>query len=458
MIESIAITNFYCFKGKTEVSFVAGRERNRLLDDLFSGFTEQNRVNLLRTVYLYGDNGAGKSKLLQAFETLQELVTEMRDDKMDRLPYNEFALDPFSEGHEPSEIEMVYHFDTKRYRYEIKWNDRAILEENLYLLRLTTETQLFHRWYDEQSKIARVDFSRSIEIDDDTEYIIKTSLLRNNSVISSIASNNIYNKVLHDQLSFFRYGFELLDFHDIDLGDSLPDDHAPYSGKEARALKKVILTLLRSIGSNIVNYEKVPLPKRLPSFLTSKMKNMSEEEKNMFLEFMDMAPDYAVTTYHKVGVKRPMPLDLEDQSEGTKEILRLVMCMHEAISQHKTILLDDCINGIHPKTLEQLMKFYLGASEDSQLIIASQNFSNLDASLIRRDSLRFVKKNERGESRVEQMNLGDLHKNQNLRMQIENSEKWGVRPSIFDDVLEDAILEYRKKIGLNDIHYFSELF
>ena len=458
MIESIAITNFYCFKDKTEVSFVAGRERNRLIDDLFSGFTEQNRVNLLRTVYLYGDNGAGKSKLLQAFETLQKLVTEMRDDKMDRLPYNEFALDPFSVGHEPSEIEMVYHFDTKRYRYEIKWNDRAILEENLYLLRLTTETQLFHRWYDEQSKIARVDFSRSIEIDDDTEYIIKTSLLRNNSVISSIASNNIYNKVLHDQLSFFRYGFELLDFHDIDLGDSLPDDHAPHSGKEARALKKVILTLLRSIGSNIVNYEKIPLPKRLPSFMTSKMKNMSEEEKNLFLEFMDMSPDYAVTTYHKVGVKRPMPLDLEDQSEGTKEILRLVMCMHEAISQHKTILLDDCINGIHPKTLEQLMKFYLGASEDSQLIIASQNFSNLDASLIRRDSLRFVKKNERGESRVEQMNLGDLHKNQNLRMQIENSEKWGVRPSIFDDVLEDAILEYRKKIGLSDYFYFSELF
>ncbi len=458
MIESITITNFYCFKDKTEISFVAGRERNRLLDDLFSGYTEHSRVNLLRTVYLYGDNGAGKSKLLQAFETLQELVTEMRDDKMDRLPYHEFALDPFSEGHKPSEIEMVYHFDGKRYRYEIKWNERAILEENLWLLRLTTDTLLFHRWYDEDSKISRVDFSKAIEIDDDTEYIIKTSLLRNNSVISLIANNNIYNKVLHDQLSFFRYGFELLDFHNIDLGDSLPDDHAPNTGREDRALKKVILTLLRSIGSNIVNYEKIPLPKRLPSFMTSKMKNMSEEEKKMFLEFMDIAPDYAVTTYHNVGLKRPMPLDLEDQSEGTKEILRLVMCMHEAISQHKTILLDDCINGIHPKTLEQLMKFYLGASEDSQLIIASQNFSNLDASLIRRDSLRFVKKNGYGESRVEQMNLGDLHKNQNLRMQIENSEKWGVKPSILDDVLEEAILDYRKKVGLDYIFYFSELF
>lgn len=458
MIESIAITNFYCFKEKTELSFVAGRERNKSLADLFSGFTEQNRVNLLRTVYLYGDNGAGKSKLLQAFETLQELVTEMRDDKTDRLPYHEFALDPFSEGHEPSEIEMVYHFDGRRYRYEIKWNDRSILEENLYLLRLTTDTMLFHRWYDEEARIARVEFSRAIEIDDDTEYVIKTSLLRNNSVISSIANNNIYNKVLHDQLSFFRYGFELLDFHEIDLGDSLPDDRAPNSGKEARALKKVILTLLRSLGSNIVNYEKIPLPKKLPSFLTSKMKNMSEDEKNMFLEFMEMAPDYAVTTYHNVGVKRPMPLDLEDQSEGTKEILRLVMCMHEAISQHKTILLDDCINGIHPKTLEQLMKFYLGASEDSQLIIASQNFSNLDASLIRRDSLRFVKKDKNGRSHVAQLALGDLHKNQNLRMQIENSEKWGVRPWILDDVLEEAIMDYRRKMGSDSGFCFSELF
>lgn len=41
MIESIAITNFYCFNETTKISFVAGRERNRLLDEMYSGFTEQ---------------------------------------------------------------------------------------------------------------------------------------------------------------------------------------------------------------------------------------------------------------------------------------------------------------------------------------------------------------------------------------------------------------------------------
>jgi hypothetical protein len=108
--------------------------------------------------------------------------------------------------------------------------------------------------------------------------------------------------------------------------------------------------------------------------------------------------------------------------------------------------------------MEQLMKFYLGASDDSQLIIASQNFSNLDDELLRRDSLRFVVKNEHGESRVEQMNLGDLHKNQNLRMQVENSDKWGVKPTIVDWILEDAIREYRQEMVCTDDSYFSELF
>lgn len=43
---------------------MAGRERSRSLDEMYSGFNEQNRVNLLKMVYLYGNNGTGKSKLL----------------------------------------------------------------------------------------------------------------------------------------------------------------------------------------------------------------------------------------------------------------------------------------------------------------------------------------------------------------------------------------------------------
>lgn len=454
MIESIAITNFYCFKEKTEISFVAGRERNRLSDIMYAGYEPQNNINMLKMVFFYGDNGAGKSKIMKAFEVLQTLVTEQREDIGEPLPYDEFAFDPMRMKPKPSEIAMVYHFDGRRYRYYIKWNERCILEEKLEHLRPASKALLFHRIYDTHLRIVNVDYGREMDINDDVAYIIKTALQRNNSVFSIINNTNIYNKVLHDHMAFFKFGFEILELSDIDLGDDLPDGKM----KNGRALKKVILALLASIGSNIVDFEKIPLPKRLPSSILSKMKNTDADQMRMMMELLDITPDFAVRTFHDVGQKRPQPLDLEEQSEGTKEIMRMIICMHEAIAEHKTLLLDDCINGIHPKNLAQLMKFFLGVATDAQLIIASQNFSNLDEATVRRDSLRFVVKNKFGESRVEQLTLGALHKNQNLRNQVENNPYWGVMPTINDVILENAIMEYKSRIPRDRNDYYSELF
>lgn len=454
MIESIKITNFYCFKDTTEVSFVAGRERSKANDELYCGYSTLNRVNLLKTIYLYGDNAAGKTKFLKAFDVLQQLVTTYHDDKTESLPYYEFALDPEKQPNQPSSIELVYHFDTNRYRYFISWNSQVILEESLTLLRVASEAKLYHRWHNENERVAKVEFSKEMNMNDDTVYMIKGALLRNNSVISSITSVNMYNKVLHDQLSFFRHGIKQITLSEIDLGDMLPDEKE-VGGSE---LKQVILSLLSSIGSNIVDYEKTKVPRILPSLLRQGIKGMNEEENRMIQRIIDMSPTYAVKIRHDVGLNEPLPLDLEVQSEGTKEILRIILCMHEAISEHKTIILDDCINGIHPKTMEQMMKFYLGASVDSQLIIASQNFSNLDDKMLRRDSLRFVIKDNHGVSKVEQMNLGDLHKNQNLRLQVETSGRWGVKPPIYDWILEETIHEYTKNMADSSDNYFSELF
>ena len=268
MIESIAISNFYCFNETTKVSFIAGRERNKATDGIYGGYSTKNRVNLLKTVFLYGDNGAGKSKLLMAFDVLQHLVTTTREDKTDQLPYCEFALDPYKPKGQPSAIELVYHFDGQRYRYLIRWNEQVILEERLSLIKIVTEAELYHRWYDEDEKVSKVIYGRAMNMDDDTAYVIRTSLLRNNSVISIISGTNIYNKVLHDQLSFFRNGMDLVTLNEIDLGDMLPDGNM----EDGRQLKKLILALLKSIGSNIVNFEKIPLPKRLPSVIRSRMK------------------------------------------------------------------------------------------------------------------------------------------------------------------------------------------
>ena len=43
-------------------------------------------------------------------------------------------------------------------------------------------------------------------------------------------------------------------------------------------------------------------------------------------------------------------------------------------------------------------------------------------------------------------------------MQIENSEKWGVKPTIDDMILETAIREYRSEMTDFEDFLFSELF
>lgn len=55
---------------------MAGRERSRTMDEMYAGYAEVNRVNLLKTVYLYGNNGAGKSKVRRGTGTCPKLENQ----------------------------------------------------------------------------------------------------------------------------------------------------------------------------------------------------------------------------------------------------------------------------------------------------------------------------------------------------------------------------------------------
>ena len=47
MIESLSVTNFYCFKDRTTISFIAKKERNRTMDNDYCGFIAKNKMNFI---------------------------------------------------------------------------------------------------------------------------------------------------------------------------------------------------------------------------------------------------------------------------------------------------------------------------------------------------------------------------------------------------------------------------
>ena len=299
MIESLTVTNFYCFKERTTILFTAKKERNRMLDNNFCGFTTQNKINILKLVFLLGNNGAGKSKILSAFDALQYLIAQIRERKDESLRYRPFAFDEECLN-KPSEIEIVYHINDSRYLYSIKWDKYAIYEEILDELRTKTNINLFHRWYDKVSDIVKVDFTDKIQVSDNENYIISSSLLKNNSVFSTIIKTNISHALLNSHLLFFMEGFEIVNLEDVDLNEELPDDKT----ENSKQLKNVICSFLKSVDTNIMSYEKLKIDVEYPAELLQKLKSLSDkQEAELRMLFRMDEEKHIVNTFHRLDKK-----------------------------------------------------------------------------------------------------------------------------------------------------------
>jgi len=444
MIESLSVTNFYCFKERTTLLFTAGKERNRSLDNTYCGFSTQNKVNILKLVYVLGNNGAGKSKILSALSALKYLVIYSRERKDESLRYRPFAFDETC-LHTPSVIEIVYHIDNCRYYYMIKWDKSIIWEERLQEIKSArTRVDLFYRWYDKNSDVAQIDFKPQMRISDNESYIITSSLLKNNSVISVVATTNISHPLLNTQYAFFAEGFEIMDLNDVDLNEELPDEKTDHN----KLLKRVICGFLHSVDTNIMTYEKLKIEVDYPSEFLQHMKSLPEKEQSHLRAMLRMDEEkHTINTFHRLGKNaetRRGRLPLSEQSDGTKEILRLLVVLNEAIARKKTIILDDYSSGIQRNTLNQLLKFFLGASTNSQLIISTQDYSLLDFDVTRRDSIRFLVKNEDAEAHVETIKLSLLHKNSSLHHYVSKMNVYKQLPEMDEPLFEKLLSVYKE--------------
>lgn len=434
MIESLSVTNFYCFKERTTILFTAKKERNRILDNEFCGFSTKNKINILKLIYLLGNNGSGKSKMLSAFDALQYLIGNIRERDDELLRHKPFAFDEDCLN-KPSIIEIIYHIDDRRFSYMIEWDRNAIHKEYLKEIKGKNEIDLFYRWYDEANELAKVDFMSKMQISDDEAYIIKTTLLRNNSLLSVIAKTNISHPLLKSHFLFLTKGFEIIDLGDVDLNEELPDEKTGYD----KQLKTIICSFLKSVDTNIMSYEKLKIDVNYPQELLQKLKSLPEKEQAELRMWLKMDEDkHIINTFHRldnnIGNNRRGRLPLSEQSEGTKEILRLLLVLNDAIKNKRTIIIDDYSSGIQRDTLNQILKFFIGASQDSQLIISTQDYSLLDFDIIRRDAIRFLVKDAAAEAHVDSINLSLLHKNSSLRHYVSKMNLYKQLPEMNNDL------------------------
>ena len=429
MLESITVENIFCFKNSTTLSFLAGKERNRVSDEQYCGFTTVNKQNILKQVYIYGNNGAGKSKLLLSFRIFLQILVQANKEKTEKLPYFPFAFDEECKS-KPSTVIAVFNIGESRYRYSLTWNRTRIVEEKIELLKAQSSLVLLCRTIDEDLDVALSE-NRKLGLIAKDRDIINRDVLINSSMLSYVPTKNIENQILNEISNYLRKGFRFIKLENVNLHDSLPDE----SDERKRLFKRVILGVLRSVDTNIRNYEIFDVKPELPQEILEMFKDKPE----MITAFLKSLPKHAVNTMHKVNAGDLIPLPLEDQSEGTKEILRLLVVLNEAVSKRKMVILDDFSSGIQRTSLREILKYYLGLDKFGQFVITTQDYSLLDSELVRRDSVRLAVKDEYGVSHLENLSLKDIHKNLSLSKYLSTNNRFGQLPMIKPEILERAV-------------------
>jgi len=429
MLESISVENIFCFKNCATLSFLAGKERNRGTDDQYCGFTTVNKQNILKQVFLYGNNGAGKSKFLRSFRIFLNILLKSRNEKTEILPYHPFAFDEECQT-KPSTVSAEFSIGESRYRYSLKWNETKVVEESIELLKAQTGLMLLKRKTDDNN-IVGVEDNRKLALSSSDKDIIKRDVLFNSSILSYVATKNIENPILNEISTYLNKGFRFVNLNGVNLPDRLPDGR----DESKQRSKQVILNILQSVDSNIRDYEVYDVKPEIPQ----EVLDMFKDKPELLSTFLKSLPKHAVNTLHEVHGERLKPLPLDEQSEGTLEILRLLVVLNDAVSKGRMVILDDFSSGIHRMTLREILKFFLGVDQYGQFVIATQDYSFLESELVRRDSVRLAVKDEYGVSTIENLTLKDIHKNLSLPKYLATNNKFGQLPEIDPEVFEKAI-------------------
>ena len=146
MLIEFSVENFLSFKDLTTISMVGAKSFKEHVE---THTTEiDDKLTLLKSAIIYGNNASGKSNLLEAMGFMKAIIlNSFRDALIDndekRFPLKKFILNSDTINN-PSFFEVNFIQNNRKYRYGFKINFNKVISEWLYHT-TTKEVYLFKR-------------------------------------------------------------------------------------------------------------------------------------------------------------------------------------------------------------------------------------------------------------------------------------------------------------------------
>lgn len=402
MIRDFWVKNYLSIRDKQELNFWAKGPASELISEVVEG------VFLYKLGILYGSNASGKSNMLIALNEVFRLLILPKSDATKGINgWIPFVLTK----DEPTEMHVSFYANGIRYDYDVKFNDKYILNEVLYYYPNKSKSLFYERTFVGDNVQADIKFGPSLKLQIRTQESIRENTLNNHSVLSVCRKAALKEDILpFNEL----HSWIMENYHDVD-GDE--EKGVVEILKEAHSNPKKCKfynTMLQKADLNILGFRPTIEDRVIPTEVREMIQNgdLPERMKESILKPVN---ESVVFVNHSDDNDFEIPLKW--QSKGTIKYIKILDALYDLITGSHVYYLDELGEDLHNDLLYYYLNVFIFNSDKSQLIITSQETTLLSQDLINenRGVVWFVEKNR--ETASSEYSRGDsfgLHKNLSL--------------------------------------------
>jgi uncharacterized protein len=407
MLLRIQIENVFCFSGLTTLSMIASgdkRHSNHVRKSGRPGFPD-----VLRATGIYGANGHGKTKLVDAILFIKRMACGETDNTID-------LCKPFrlrDTENEPSRFVINFRETGVDYEYGLIISNGSIEQEWLYEKEKRQEVLIFTREkyktkkgstsykYNFGAKLRNSQSPSEDIIMSDYLKFIGTSISEKVSFLSEAVEKKVErlsraHNWFADTLQVVKADSNYGNLH----GEAAQDkDFLSY-------LSKAICKSDTGIGELKVKESVIPeeLIHELPvadGEILSHIKGMDKGEQVVIgspegpsivikKEKRGYKAQRFVTVHH--GKSMNVEFDLDDESSGTRRLLDLYPMLYSLKKKDRVYVVDELDRKLHPILSYNFVNAFL-AEKQGQIIFTTHTTHLLDLDLLRRDEIWLIQKN-----------------------------------------------------------------
>lgn len=390
MIIDFSAKNFRSYKAEQRISFVASNYDKDLPENLIDPqLPGLENLKLLKGLAIYGANAAGKTNTLLALRFLSHMVEDSATDldAGDPTGVEPFLLDSGSSD-EPTEFTLRFVVEGVRYHLALVLNAKRILFEALSAFPKGYEQVWYEREWNDDTETYDWRPDRPTGFKRDTKIMEFT---RDNALFLSTAVK-WNNKDLEPIYRWFKQRLRFLRLNsEMPLH---PGFTAKMLNKDANS-RALIFQLLRHADFGLLSAEakerdwkREELPDDMPDELVEKIL----KSKNLEIQMG-----------HRGAGGKEFALPWEDQSSGTQKFFSLAGPWLDILANGYVAELDEIESSMHPSMVTALLRLVFSEKfnpHGAQLLFTTHNPLLLDPTLMRRDQIWFVDKDDEGASHL----------------------------------------------------------